>query len=671
MKHSQLRPAWLLIVGAAVAFWAIAVWSGDTPPASAGTGSGLSFWLRTGAPAVQPGGTLPLTLDIANVGSTTQVLHLGCDPATDFQVRNAEGDIVWRLNPDCVEVASELTLAPGDERSWNASWPGETSDGSPAPEGRYYVYASLRTMPIESVIGPVVIEVDEEAALPTEVPKPTKTPKEKPEPTEKPPETKPSFPVTDKSGRQVRPDVAGHPEMVDCQNLVVWWDETQHEVWGRFVEPEWKGEAFKVSGDASAEGPPKVAYNHASRRWLVVWASGTDAGPLVIRGRYVQCAEPKEEVFVIGLGDGVAPPGDDQPAVADHGEHFAVVWRRAREGGEHQMIGANVVGLGWRQIAEISESGDVAEPAIDCEDRGDCLVAWTRGSTSDSDVVGRYWFPREEYVGSDILEIAATDLPESYPSVAWNGWYDRGAYAVTWTEDRRYPAVLARTVYPTDPSKLDTYVLSPAAIEIESIVGGAYAADVASLGPDFVVVWAADPELGAPDIYMARLKYNPDGRTLTRGDVVNVSDLEPAEGYPAVASALDPLTLSVWQIEWENGSADIMGRHVALSPSKVSLLGVVGSRSVAIQTGSPAQEGAPLEVIVRRVLAGSFDCSVAEVYETVSDTIDPMIQTGDMVSLRADPAPDYGSCALVVGPPGTYLLRSSHSQLCLPYLCYQ
>src|SRR3990172_8821621 len=35
-------------------------------------------------------------------------------------------------------------------------------------------------------------------------------------------ESGPPFVVTDRVGRQVRPDVAGHPELTDCQNLVVW-----------------------------------------------------------------------------------------------------------------------------------------------------------------------------------------------------------------------------------------------------------------------------------------------------------------------------------------------------------------------------------------------------------------------------------------------------------------
>jgi len=368
------------------------------------------------------------------------------------------------------------------------------------------------------------------------------------------------FALTDSEHRQVRPDVAGHPELGDCQNLVVWWDDTADEVWGKFVEREWRGEAFRISGEYSAIGPAKVAYNHHLRRWLVVWQTRLDDGRSGVVGRYVECGGLEGNVF------GVSDDGtEDQPAVAPTGEQFAVVWRSAPSEERHQVSGALVAGFEIRYLVELTDEAAVSEPAIACENRGDCLVLWTIEREHGSDVLGRYWFPREDYVGHEALQVAVTERSERYPAVAWNGWYNtagHAAYAVTWTDEGgEHSTVRARTVYPTDNQKLDTYVVSEKQILVSDEEWVSDYGDVASLGQDFVAVWSTGHD-EPRHVVARRLLYDADTRTISRGDEVWVSDKEQPETYPAVASALDPLALVVWQIEWPAGAVDILGRYV-------------------------------------------------------------------------------------------------------------
>lgn len=486
-------------------------------------------------------------------------------------------------------------------------------------------------------------------------------------------ESGPPFVVTDAEGRQVRPDVAGHPELNDCQNLVVWWDETAKQIWGKFVEREWRGESFLISGEMSADGPAKVAYSIPRHRWLVVWSSATDAGTNAIRGRYVECGGMEGAVFTIGREAGDGPAHDDEPAVAAHGEQYAVTWRRARDGGLHQIVGAHVSGFNTLQFKELSDEGAVAEPAIGCAGvHGACLVAWTRGEGEGDgrDVVGRYWFAREGLVGEQLLVIAATARVERYPSVAWNGWYDRWAYAVTWTDEGGeangdYNTVRARTVYPTGTSQLDNYVVGEGAITVSLERQHADHGDVAALGPDFVVVWSGG---GAPhqDIFARRVHYNPETRALDNRDHVLVAAHDAVEIYPAVAPAGDPLALAVWQIEREGGGSDILGRHVAVGThheaERVALVGVLAPETYGLHAGGS------WNVVVKRVLRGQFSCPTATVRFDDASAVDPALQAGDMVSVNADPLPAAGVCALTVGAPGTYIERSPNSQIYLPIL---
>lgn len=631
----------------------------DSAMAQAGAEPGLAVSLRVARLVIQRGEPLATTLELANLGDQPITLALGCDPANDLHVYNGEGQRIWRLLPECEERASTMVLAAGEKRTWSATWPGTYGEGGSVRPGRYSLYGFVRTRPLSAVAGPVTIEVEGPDDPPRE---PTRVPTQRPpEPTATPVVSGETFPVTDEDGRQVRPDVAGDPELGECRNLVVWWDETSQAIFGRFVAPFWRGEPFRISGPAAAVGPAKVAMNPARRRWLVVWTGATEVGPTVIRGRYVDCDDLEGEPFHIGSSGEVPTVDDSEPAVADQGEGWVVVWRRAREGGGgHDILGGRVTGLATGAVIPLSDpaGGDVSEPAVDCEPRGGCLVAWTAGDLRGGDVVGVQWWSGEEEIALPRLAIADTDLREHYPSVAWNNTYDRGAYAVTWTEERRFAAVVARTVFRGEAPDPDLYQLGPS-LEVRSTLGGAFHGDVAAVGPDFAVAWAEDPNLGAPDVAARRLRYSPESRNLSLEDVVIVSDAAETELYPAVSSARNPLALAVWQVERGVGGADIHGRHVVLPAGQVTLVGTVAGGTMVLQQGT-------LRVKVRRTLRGEFDCTEALVYVDPG-TIPVMPRAGDMVSLRGTPATDGNACALQVGPAGTFLMRSVQLQAHLPF----
>jgi hypothetical protein len=657
--------------------------------------AGLGVTLRAARYVTWPGVELPLQLTLANVGTRAVNVPMGCDAGIDIRVYGPDGGLVWRLHPTCVEQRWTITLAAGHEQSWRAVWTGVKSDGTSVAPGVYSIYGVVQTFPQPAVAGPVIVEVGaagdvtrtpehreptHEATRTPEHREPTREASRTPEhrePTREatrtptvPAESGTPFPIADGEGREVRPDVAGHPELGDCQNLVVWWNETAGKIYGRFVEREWRGNVINVSGDFGAVGPPKVAYNIGRKVWLVVWADVTDGGARIIRARYLRCGSDEGGVFHIG-GDGAA---DDQPVVASHGEYFAVAWRRAAEGGGHRILGAYVVGMETRLLTSLSgDPSVVSEPAIACEVRGDCLVAWTRGEAAQRDVVGRYWFPRENYVGTRLLEIAVTGHAERYPSIAWNGWYDRGAYAVTWTEEgEAYTAVRARTVYPGEGDRLDGYVLGTPVILVSAEDSESDHADVAQLGPGFVVVWSAGATVPG-DIVTRRLAYDPLARTLTPGPIGIVGEHDARETYPAVPSSLDPLTLVVWQIEREGGMSDILGRHFLVPPAtgRVILLGVVAGDRPTGGAGSDLDAapgaGARWNITVLAVIEGTFECTAAVVLADDPALVDDRVARGDLVTVRGDLAPAQGACVLTVGATGTSITRATVGQTHLPF----
>jgi len=646
----------------AVALAGAVVWGAGRGPGPVGAqatyAAGVSVALRAERATNNPGGQLPVEVSLANAGTAPATIELGCGPAFDVQVRDGQGGLVWRLNPTCAAAVTSITLAPGEDRAWAGVWPGTDQAGAPVAAGVYSLWAVVETVPLVSIAGPVLVSVGGAVATPVE-PIATASPTRRPdEPTRAPTGVEPTrtptpfgnptgtatpgdeaggerFPIVERDGNQRRPDVAGNPEQQDCQNLVVWWDEGEHEIRARFVEPHFRGEPFSVSGDTGADGPPAVAYNVGRRLWLVVWSDEVgDAGRRLIRARFVDCGGVEGNVFALTDDGGVA----DQPDVAAFGETFAVVWR-VPDGDRAVIRGARVAEMAAHQVVTFTDDDNPAEPAVACEFARACVIVWSRGGADARDVVGRSWVPHEEAVGARALDIATTDRVERLPAVAWNGSDAAETYLVTWTDEGGdYSTVRARAVYPPAPRGPDDYVVGQPDLQVSEGAQDDDHGDVAPLEAGFVVVWATgrlDPE----DILARRVTSTGGTRALAGQPVIGVSDAPASERFPAVAASGATTALAVWESQSTGGDVNIFGRHFAAGggAAAVSLVGFLGP------SGTDAA-GAWWDVAVSRVMAGSYSCGEARVYYEPSAGVDPTLRSGEAVAVNGRTRPE--ACTL-------------------------
>jgi hypothetical protein len=292
----------------------------------------------------------------------------------------------------------------------------------------------------------------------------------------------------------------------------------------------------------------------------------------------------------------------------------------------------------------LSPDGPVGEPAVACEPAEPCLVVWTRGEGASRDVVGRYWFPHEEYVGDETLEVAVSSREERYPSVAWNGHDLTWSYLVTWTDEGGdYQTVQARAVHPAgSPRALDDYVVAATTLQLSVGTNTDDHADVAALGPDFVTVWATGRD-GPVDIVARRVMLAQGTRDPRGLDLLYVSDADPTERYPAVAASGASLALAVWEAEYANRNVDILGRQVAAAPAAgggpIALVG-------RLEEHDGGRDGGIWVTAVEQVTSGTFPCSRAHVYYSGQTRMDASLHEGDRVSVRGERLPEEGTCAL-------------------------
>lgn len=347
-------------------------------------------------------------------------------------------------------------------------------------------------------------------------------------------------------------DVAGDATRTDCQHLVVWWGGAS--AWARFLKPTELGEPFLVSAEGGAASPPAVVYNARLGQWLVVWAGLDERGVSALRGRLIGCPAPEGPVIEVGRYELI----EDQPAVAADGEGFAVVWRRSLPGrADRQLVGTRVTDGTVSGAHSIGEPGEIADPALDCEGTGPCLVAWAVGPDSfHQDVLARSWTPRSGSVGADILQIAVGEPDEFAPSVAWNASPDAMAYALAWSVESRYRAVNARA--------LRGGVLGPAR-EVDMSLGGSYMPDIVPLGTGFVIAYVRRGPLPEWEVTLAvRMPLSSDTAALTRGPSTTVSTGTIWPWAPAIASQGDANVFVVWQDQPSRDYRQIVGRSASL-----------------------------------------------------------------------------------------------------------
>jgi hypothetical protein len=607
-------------------------------------GPNLAVVIQANRYSVRPGQPVSFAAGFWNRSDETMRLRLSCAPPVDFEVRGPDGGVVWSKSSECNSDDRLLTLAPGAQRLWDVEWPGREG------LGEFTVYAVLHTLPRDAVAGPLTITVSEggepdptERPRETDMPRPTERPREtdEPRPTEGPRPTSavdfPNdiFPVANRDATEREPDVDGRREGADCQDLVVWLDEVQHGILGRFVAGAWRGEAFRISGEDDPASVAKVAYNEMRRTWLVVWSSRRDAGDLEVRARYVQCDGTEGAVFTVGTSSA----DDSMPAVAAAGEAFGVTWLRS--GGDQRALrAARVVGLDTTGEREVADGAVLGEPAVACRNGNACFVVWTVGVEGGRNIQGRRWRIADAQMDS-FLEVANAEAAEFDPSIA-AGDGDR-PYLVTWTRAGDATRVWARRIHASGE------IVTGEAFAVSG-EGSAVQGDVSAAADGFNVVWSDRTTESAT----VRGRHVQVGEAVQLGAIQTISDpTSPFDYYPAAVSTANRVALAVWQAGGDD-NGDILGRFVRWpggdAPSRVALFGRVTGGGLAVLSAGH------INVDVERVVDGSFACAQARVDYDTETALPVELKTGDHVYVVGDALPGAPPCALTVSAPGTMIM---------------
>ncbi|MGH2600480.1 MAG: BsuPI-related putative proteinase inhibitor, partial [Dehalococcoidia bacterium] len=115
---------------------------------------GVEFTLSTPRNVYAAGETIPFEMVLRN-RSATQPATLTFPSGQDFDVvvSSADGREVWRWSTGrfFTQVVRDVTLAPGEERRFSATWDQRTDAGTAAPAGAYQARAVLTTQaPVNS-----------------------------------------------------------------------------------------------------------------------------------------------------------------------------------------------------------------------------------------------------------------------------------------------------------------------------------------------------------------------------------------------------------------------------------------------------------------------------------------------------------------------------------------
>lgn len=110
----------------------------------------LQFTLATRT-AFRRGETVPLTFTVKNVGAQTVTTLLG-PPEADAQVNQGERRI-WRWSDDKAfpAVVYDLSLAPGESKTYPLDWDQKDGQGNAVPSGIYALKAWFNTGRIDGV----------------------------------------------------------------------------------------------------------------------------------------------------------------------------------------------------------------------------------------------------------------------------------------------------------------------------------------------------------------------------------------------------------------------------------------------------------------------------------------------------------------------------------------
>lgn len=220
--------------------------------------------------------------------------------------------------------------------------------------------------------------------------------------------------------------------------VVVWRDENLDKLEGRQVLPDGSGTVlFSVTSSDGGENP-KIAYDPAGDRFLVVWDNGDDVLARALNGQGFPIGGPTTTVAG-GAGHQVYP----DLALGIDSELFLVAWHEDLSGVDRiygqlvdesaQLIGFSFPIAGGDGIAR--EYVSVAYKPASKKGAGEYLVVYRRHTAAlDNDLYGRRVSTAGATIGSEIiLRDEAGSIDQSLPQVIYSP--AGGLYFVLWAED--------------------------------------------------------------------------------------------------------------------------------------------------------------------------------------------------------------------------------------------
>ena len=155
--------AWLLCVAGLLALAAPCGGAGSERAAAPGLELRLELEDGSGGGARRfgAGASIGLVLVARNANAAPLRLEFPTAQTHDFAVTGDAGNELWRWSRGrrFAQVLTQIELAPGESRRFEAAWDQRDASGAPAPPGRYRVVASLACAPAPPPVGPLEIEI--------------------------------------------------------------------------------------------------------------------------------------------------------------------------------------------------------------------------------------------------------------------------------------------------------------------------------------------------------------------------------------------------------------------------------------------------------------------------------------------------------------------------------
>jgi hypothetical protein len=284
---------------------------------------------------------------------------------------------------------------------------------------------------------------------------------------------------------------------------------------------------IRVAAQARDERSPRTAFSGTCH--FVVWEYwDTWAGIALAR------VTPAGIVLdSVGIPIPQAPNLQCAPAVAYDGTNFFAVWYDVRahgvtaRGARMDQSGAILDPTGF-------DIGHSAAPLLPAEPPGvafgdSCyLVAWTRGTSGETDIFAARVTPSGSLLDTLGFPVCSAGYPQEWPRVGFDG----NNFLVVWTD---YRNMYETDIYAARVSQSGT-VLDPGGFPVSTASESQDYPSVAFDGTNYLVVWEDDRTSYDGDIYGARV--TPGGRVLEPAGI-KICDLSPAELYPQVVAGPD------------------------------------------------------------------------------------------------------------------------------------